>query len=113
MIDLGGPYKGQGCGHQPLLSSLRASGFAASREFSGATIEASSASEPCNFKLAWKSGTLVVDNAVDRGVVLLQTKDGGLLLPLVLRFHTGTCLTMQFRCMLVDHPDDPLWSCVQ
>jgi hypothetical protein len=113
-IDLSGPYKGQGCGHQPLLSSLRASGFAPSREFAGgATIELSTAGEPCSFKLAWKTGALATDNAVDHGTILLETKGGALLLPLVLRFYTGTCLTMPFHCALVDHPDDPLWSCVE
>jgi hypothetical protein len=113
-IDLSQPYKGLGCGHQPLLSSLHAAGFAASREFAGgATIELSTASDPCGFKISWKGGTLATANPNDDGVILLQTSNGALLLPLVLRFHTATCITTPFRCVLVDHPDDALWSCVE
>jgi hypothetical protein len=113
-VDLAQPYQGQTCGHQPLLGSLRASGFASSHEFpGGATIELSTANDPCNFKIAWKTGTLVTDNATERGVIQLETKDGALLLPLVLRFYAGTCLTLPFHCAFVDHPDDALWTCVE
>ena len=48
----------------------------------------------------------------DSGFVALDLAAGGVLLPIVLRFHLDSCLIEPFHCELVDVPDDSVWGCV-
>jgi hypothetical protein len=100
-----------GCGRQPLLSSLQLTGVSTSHKFGNAEFELSGASEACMFKISWKSGLLPADVTTEDGFVGLDLANGGVLVPIVLRFRVDTCLITPFHCRLVDYPTDSLWSC--
>jgi hypothetical protein len=48
----------------------------------------------------------------ERGFVALDLAEGGVLLPMVVRFHLDSCAIEPFHCELVDVPDDSVWGCV-
>lgn len=107
-------YQTRGCGRQPLLASLQATGFSTSRNFGGATFELSGAGEQCRFTVSWKNGGPRVANDLDLGFVVLETRVGAVLLPIAFKFLSmpGACTT-GMNCALVDATADSMWSCVQ
>jgi hypothetical protein len=111
LIDLSDKFP-TGCGRQPLLSSLQLTGVGQSHKFGNADFELSGASDACVFKLTWKGGALPLGTMSDSGFVALDLADGGVLLPIVLRFHLDSCVIEPFHCELVDVPDDSVWGCV-
>jgi hypothetical protein len=104
-------YFGRGCGRQPLLASLQANGFSTRASFGGATFELSGAGDQCTFTVTWKSGSPRV--GTDHGFVVLETRNGGVLLPIAFQFlsEPPTC-TLPMKCIVLSAPDT-MWSCVQ
>lgn len=111
LIDLSDKFPA-GCGRQPLLSSLQLTGVGQSHKFGNAEFELSGASDACVFKVTWKGGTLPLGTMGDSGFVAIDLAAGGVLLPIVFRFHLDSCLVEPFHCELVDVPDDSVWGCV-
>jgi len=113
-VDLVAEYQGRGCGRQPLLATLQATGFSTTRTFGGATFELGGAGDQCKFTVSWKSGMPRVANDVDLGFVVLETRSGAVLLPIEFKFLSmpGAC-TAAMDCSLVDTTLDSMWSCVQ
>ncbi|MGH9885575.1 MAG: hypothetical protein ACREBE_08610 [bacterium] len=111
LIDLSDKFP-TGCGRQPLLSSLQLTGVSQSHKFGNAEFELSGASDACVFKVTWKGGALPLGTMGDSGFVALDLAAGGVLLPIVFRFHLDSCLIEPFHCELVDVPDDSVWGCV-
>jgi hypothetical protein len=104
-------YVDRGCGRQPVLASLQATGFSTSRSFAGATFELSGAGDQCRFRVTWKNGSPRV--GTDHGFVALETRTGAVLLPIEIKFLSEPlACTLPMKCLVV-HPPDTVWSCVQ
>jgi hypothetical protein len=110
-LDLSAKFP-NGCGRQPLLSSLQLTGVGQSHKFGTAELELSGASDACTFKITWRSGQLSLGTMSESGFVGLDLAEGGVLLPIVLHFHLDSCAVEPFHCELVDVPADSLWGCV-
>ena len=111
-IDLSPRFPG-GCGRQPLLASLQLTGISTSHKFGSAEFELGGASDTCVFKITWRGGALALGGPNADGFVALDLASGGVLLPIVLKFHLNTCGIDPFRCKLVDpQTDDSVWGCV-
>jgi hypothetical protein len=104
-------YFGRGCGRQPLLASLQATGFSTSRTIGGAVFELSGAGDQCTFAVTWKTGSPRV--SADHGFVVLETRNGAVLLPIAFQFlsEPPQC-TLPMKCLVFSAPDT-VWSCVQ
>jgi hypothetical protein len=110
-IDLGAKFAGGECGEQPLVSSLMLEGFDSHANFGGAEMALGSPQKPCSFDLQWKSGPRTAAADTDFGLIEITTKQGALLIPLVLHFMPGVCGTVPFSCIIDGPAGDPLWSC--
>jgi hypothetical protein len=110
-IDLSGKFAGGQCDDQPLLSSLTLNGFDTSASFGGAVMELTSPQKPCRFDLQWKSGPRTSADTTDIGLIEIATRQGALLVPLVLHFMPGVCGTVPFSCVIDGAAGDGLWSC--
>jgi hypothetical protein len=109
-----GPLVGDADCDEPVLASLQLAGIGTSHNFGGAILELDAPKPRCTLPVTWRSGTRTSpDEQQDHGLLKVHFASGALLLPLVLNFQVGMCLTTDVFTCTVDGAPDTLWSCAQ
>jgi hypothetical protein len=109
-IDLGVHFQTGQCEELPKIASVVLDGFGKSASFGGAMMDLEEPKPACQFDIDWKGGTRSALAPKDYGLIQVPSRQGALMIPIVLTFTPGTC-GKPFQCQLEGNMNDALWSC--